>query len=430
MNKMGTIIGFTFKNKVKTKSFLITTLILVVLLSIGMNVPYLIKVFKGDDGAAKAGTPVGVVAEQGYQPAELLLAYTPPAETDDKVVFTSYASAEDAALKQGLDDGTIEGYLTFAAENSEGVPPVTYHSKDGEISDKVQAYLQSALQQVNTGLIVGDKLTQSQVAAVFSPVTIDTQQLSTDGTGSGAGQDEAIPGINFIVVYALLMLFFMSLMMTGNMISAEITSEKSSRIMEILITSASPLTQMFGKVIGIFLVGLLQIAIISASIAANLMLPHNSGVLTDFDLDLGQLDISIIAYGLVLYILGYFLYALMYAAVGSIVSRTEDLGQAIMPILMLGLVSFYIPLFSIANPDTMMIKVASYIPFTSSLSMLLRIGVGHVATWEILVSLLILLVTTFVFGWLAAKIYRTGVLMYGKRPSIKEIRKAMKAYKI
>lgn len=222
----------------------------------------------------------------------------------------------------------------------------------------------------------------------------------------------------------------MSIMMTGNMISAEVTSEKSSRIMEILITSASPLTQMFGKVIGIFLVGLMQIAIIALSVTANLMLPHNASVLTDFELDLSQLNIGLLVYGLILYVLGYFLYALIYAAVGSIVSRTEDLGQAVMPIMMIGFVNFYVPLFSIWAPDTTLVKVASFIPFTSPLSMLLRIGVGQVAFWEIIVSLVILLATTFVFGWLAAKIYRTGVLMYGKRPSIKEIRKAMKAYKI
>lgn len=429
MNKMGSIINFTFKNKVRTKSFMITTLILVLLLSIGMNVPYLIKVFKGEDGAKEA-TQIGVVAEQGFRPAELLLAYTPPAETDAQVEFTAYTSADDAALKQGLEDEKIEGYLTFASEGSEGVPPITYHSKDGDISDKVQSYLQTALQQVNTGLIVGDKLTESQVAAIFAPVSIGTEQLNADAAASGSEEGDAKPVINYVVVYVLLMLFFMSVMMTGNMIAAEITSEKSSRIMEILITSASPLTQMFGKVIGIFLVGLLQIAIISASIAVNLMLPHNSGILSDFNLDLGQLNASILVYGFILYILGYFLYALMYAAVGSIVSRTEDLGQAIMPVMMLGFVSFYIPLFSISNADTMLVKVASYVPFTSSLSLLLRIGVGQVATWEILVSLAILLVTTFIFGWLAAKIYRTGVLMYGKRPSIKEIRKAMKAYKI
>ncbi|MEK3674344.1 ABC transporter permease [Paenibacillus sp. FSL R10-2771] len=429
MNKMGSIINFTFKNKVRTKSFMITTLILVLLLSIGMNIPYLIKVFKGEDGAKEA-TQIGVVAEQGSRPAELLLAYTPPADTDAQVEFTAYTSADDAALKQGLEDEKIEGYLTFASEGSEGVPPVTYHSKDGDISDKVQSYLQTALQQVNTGLIVGDKLTESQVAAIFAPVSIGTEQLNADAAASGSEEGDAKPVINYVVVYVLLMLFFMSVMMTGNMIAAEITSEKSSRIMEILITSASPLTQMFGKVIGIFLVGLLQIAIISASIAVNLMLPHNSGILSDFNLDLGQLNASILVYGFILYILGYFLYALMYAAVGSIVSRTEDLGQAVMPVMMVGFVSFYLPLFSISNPDTLLVKVASFVPFTSSLSLLLRIGVGHVAFWEIMVSLAILLATTFVFGWLAAKIYRTGVLMYGKRPSIKEIRKAMKAYKI
>ncbi|WP_019913825.1 ABC transporter permease [Paenibacillus sp. HW567] len=434
MNKMGTIIGFTFKNKVRTKSFTITTLILVLLISIGMNIPYMIKVFQGDDGAAKT-TQIGVVAEQGNRVAGLLTAFTPPAPANadkaaDKVLLTPYASADDAALKKGLDDGTIEGYLTFAAQAGDGVPPVTYHSKDGELNGDVQTYLQNALQQVNTQLIVGDKLTQEQVAAMFAPVSIGTQQITTDGTAGADMPEKPKPIINYVIVYALLFLFFMSIMMTGNMISAEVTSEKSSRIMEILITSASPLTQMFGKVIGIFLVGLLQIAIITASVAVNLMLPHNASILSDFNLDLGQLNVGILAYGLILYILGYFLYALMYAAVGSIVSRTEDLGQALMPVLMLGLVSFYIPMFSISAPDTMLIKVASYIPFTSPLSMLLRIGVGEVAFWEIAVSLVILLVTTFVMGWLAAKIYRTGVLMYGKRPSIKEIRKAMKAYKI
>ncbi|WP_342438198.1 ABC transporter permease [Paenibacillus sp. FSL L8-0436] len=429
MNKMGTIIGFTFKNKVRTKAFLITTLILVVLLSIGMNIPYMVKQFQGDDGSAKNQVQIGVVAEDGNRVAELLQAYSPP-EGVTPVTISPYATADDAALKKGLDEENIEGYITLGAQSGEGIPAVTYYSKNGEIDSDVQSYLQNALQQANTQLIVGDKLTAEQVAAMYTPVSIGTQQISSEGAGNEGAAKESPPIINYVIVYALLMLFFMSIMMTGNMISAEITSEKSSRIMEILITSAAPLTQMFGKVIGIFLVGILQIAVISASVAANLMLPHNASILTDFDLDLGQLDISILLYGLVLYILGYFLYALMYAAVGSIVSRTEDLGQAIMPILMLGFVNLYLPMFSISVPDTMLVKVASFVPFTSPLSMLLRIGVGEVATWEILVSILILLATTLLFGWLAAKIYRTGVLMYGKRPSIKEIRKAMKAYKI
>lgn len=429
MNKMGTIIGFTFKNKVKTKSFLVTTLILMLLITVGMNIPYLVKVFQGDDASGN-GIQIGVIAGEDHALASMLKAYVQP-ETDEleQVTIQDYPSAEDAALKKALDDGTTQGYITFAEPAGEGVPPVTYHSNDGEINGSVRFFLQNALQQANTQLIVGDKLTQEQVTAMFAPVQISTEQLITDGNPAEEA-DTSVPVIDYVVVYVLLFLFFMSIFMTGNMIAAEVTAEKSSRIMEILITSASPLSQMFGKVIGIFLVGMLQIAVIVLTVAVNLMLPHNSTVMTDFDIDLSQLNISLLAYGLVLYVLGYFLYALLYAAVGSIVSRTEDLGQASMPIMMLGLVAFYIPMFSLGNADTMLLKVASFVPLTSPLSMLLRIGVGEVALWEILLSLGLLLVTIFCFGWLAAKIYRTGVLMYGKRPSIKEIRKAMKAYKI
>lgn len=255
MNKMGTIIGFTFKNKVRTKSFMITTLILVLLLSIGMNLPYIIDQFKGDSAKSEV-TQIAVIAEEGNQVAELLKAYTAP-EGMPQAKIVQYASAEDAELKKALDEETVEGYVTFAEPTGEGLPPVTYHSNDGELNGDVQVYLQNALQQANTQYIVGDKLTSEQIAAMSTPVQITTQQLNAGG-GSENSQEDT-PAINYIIVYAMLMLFFMSIMMTGNMIAAEITSEKSSRIMEILITSASPLAQMFGKVIGVFLVGILQI---------------------------------------------------------------------------------------------------------------------------------------------------------------------------
>jgi len=430
MNKIGTIIGFTFKNKVKTKSFMVITLILVLLLSVGMNIPYMIKLFQGDDGAKSTGIHIAVVAESGNRASEILKNYTDRVQPASEIVLDQYTSAADAGLQKAVKEGELDGYIQFGTDSDPGLPPVTFYSPDGEMDAGVQSFLQLALQQVNAQLIAGDKLTPEQIGAMNAPVLIDTKQIDTESAGSSDTETEAQAAINFVVVYALLMLFFMSIMMTGNMIAAEVTSEKSSRIMEILITSASPLAQMFGKVIGIFLVGLVQVVIIVATTAVNLRLPHNATILTDFDLDLSQLNFSLLSYGLLLYILGYFLFAIMYAAVGSIVSRTEDLGQASMPIMMLAFAAFYIPLFSIANPDTMLVKVASYVPFTSPLTMLLRIGVGHVELWEILTSLVILLVSILGLGWLAAKIYRTGVLMYGKRPTIKELRKAMKAYKI
>lgn len=178
--------------------------------------------------------------------------------------------------------------------------------------------------------------------------------------------------------------------------------------MEILITSVKPLNQMFGKIIGIFLVGLVQIAVFGVVVAANLMLPNNVGMLQEFHLSLTDLNISVLLYGLVFYIVGYFLFAVLYAAVGSIVSRTEELGQAVMPITMLGLAAFYIGIFSISSPGTMLIKVTSFIPFTAPTAMLVRIGMGTVPTWQILISLALLVVSIIVFGWLSAKIYRTG----------------------
>ncbi|WP_379127866.1 ABC transporter permease [Paenibacillus sp. sgz500958] len=429
MNKMGTIIGFTFKNKVKTKSFMVITLILVVLLSIGMNIPYMIKMFQGDDGGENAGVHLAVVAQSGNQASELLKSYVSRVQPASEITVDQYTSADDSKLQQDIKDGKVDGYVEFGTDSDPGLSSVTFYSQDGKLEGEVQSFLQIALQQVNAQLIAGNKLTPEQISAMNTPVMIDTKQISTDGTG-GAEEEKDTPIINYVIVYVLLMLFFMSIMMTGNMIAAEVTSEKSSRIMEILITSASPLAQMFGKVLGIFMVGLLQIVIIAATVAANLTLPHNASILTDNDLDLGQMNVSLLTLGLVLYILGYFLYALMYAAVGSIVSRTEDLGQAVMPIMMLAFAAFYIPLFSISSPDTLLVKIASYVPFTAPLTLLLRIGVGEIAPWEIIMSLVILLVTILGMGWLAAKIYRTGVLMYGKRPTIKEIRKAMKAYKI
>lgn len=433
MNKMGTIIGFTFKNKVRTKSFLVTTLIMVILLSIGMNIPYFIKLFKGEDGASganNAGVQIAVIADSGNRASELLKSYAASMTAENEVTVEQYTSVEDASLQEALQEKRFDGYIELGEASETGLPPVTFYSTDGEMDGEVQTFLHMGLQQVNAQLIAGDKLTPEQIGAMNAPIQIDTQEISLGDSGVVEADKESPEVINYVIVYVLLMLFFISIMMTGNMIAAEVTAEKSSRIMEILITSASPLAQMFGKVIGIFLIGMLQIAIIAATVAANLMLPHNSAILSEFDMDLGQLNTSLLTYGLILYVLGYFLYALIYAAIGSLVSRTEDLGQAVMPVTMLGLVTFYIPLFSISNADTLLVKVASFVPFTSPLSMLLRIGTGEVAMWEIVVSLVILLASIFIFGWLAAKIYRTGVLLYGKRPSMKELRKAMKAYKI
>ncbi|MHB0882665.1 ABC transporter permease [Paenibacillus sp. SEL1] len=439
MNRLGTVIGFTFRQKARTKSFIITTLVLALLITIGMNLPYLISLFKGD-GAGGSGTTaaehhrLGLIAGSRIEVANQLEQFTKE-QSSPAAIWVRYDSVQAPAMQQALKNGELQGYVQFTepAAKGDAFPKVEYVSVEKEPSPAVITLLQTGLQEAKVKAIMGgNALTSDQIREISTPVLVDSREVDGPSEAGGAvgTEKKETSMINYGLVYVLMILFFTSSMMTGNMIAAEVTSEKSSRIMEILITSVSPLTQMFGKIIGIFLVGLLQIAVFAAVVCANLMLPHNNVILSSAGLDLSQLNIAVLGYGLVFYILGYFLYAVLFAAVGSIVSRTEELGQAIMPITVLSLAAFYIGIFNIAAPDTIFVKVAGYIPFFSPTVMLLRIGLERASLLEIWLSLGILVASILLFGWLAAKIYRTGVLMYGKRPSFKELRKAMKAYKI
>ncbi|MCT1402273.1 ABC transporter permease [Paenibacillus sp. p3-SID867] len=434
MNNMWTVIRFTFMNKVRTKSFLVSTLIFALIITIGINLPFLIQMFTGDKAGSEETTRIGLVYGQEQTLAEQLET-TWSNLPSTSYEFVKYETADEAALNKDIKDGVIEGYLKFEAKEGNAFPTVVYSYEDEAMSPELQSNLQAALQVAKTRSIVdGLNLSDAQINELNTPVQIDARGIDPTETGNAGGasgeKEGASEVINYIVVYALIILFFFTLMGTGNMIASEVTTEKSSRIMEILITSVSPLSQMFGKVIGMFLLGLSQIAAFGVVTAVNLMLPHNMDTLKDMNLDLTAIDPMLLVFGLIFYILGYFLYAMLYAAIGSIVSRTEDLGQAVMPITMLSLVAFYIAIFSLSAPNSMLMKVSTYIPFISPTTILVRIGLGDIPVWEILLSLAILVVAILIFGWLAAKIYRTGVLMYGKRPTFKELRKAMKAYKM
>ncbi|MGG4104101.1 ABC transporter permease [Paenibacillus lautus] len=434
MNNMWTVIRFTFMNKIRTKSFLVSTLIFALIITIGINLPFLIQMFTGDKAGSEETTRIGLVYGQEQTLAEQLeTTWSNLPTTSYELV--KYETADEAALNKDIKDDVIEGYLKFEAQEGNTFPTVVYSSEDETMSPELQSNLQAALQVAKTRSIVdGLDLSDAQINELNQPVQIDARSIDPTETGNADGasgeKEGASEVINYIVVYALIILFFFTLMGTGNMIASEVTTEKSSRIMEILITSVSPLSQMFGKVIGMFLLGLSQIAAFGVVVVVNLILPHNIDTLKDMNLDLTAIDPMLLVFGLIFYILGYFLYAMLYAAIGSIVSRTEDLGQAVMPITMLSLVAFYIAIFSLSAPNSMLMKVSTYIPFISPTTILVRIGLGSIPFWEILLSLAILIVSILVFGWLAAKIYRTGVLMYGKRPTFKELRKAMKAYKM
>ncbi|WP_138495035.1 ABC transporter permease [Paenibacillus pinistramenti] len=428
MNKLGTVIRFSFMSKIRKRSFVVTMIVLAVLITVLANVPYLLDKYMNKDDQP---LNIGLVYEPQPQVAEKLRLVSDQLKSPGYHFVDYKEQTSDSQLQQDLKSKKLDAYLKFSKEAAGGFPEVTYVSKSGDDPDQdVAAALQNVLQTVKMQTIAGGSLSDSQLAELATPVALNAEKAGSADGEAGAKSNEASEAANYIYVYVLIILFLMINTTTGSMIASEVTAEKSSRIMEILITSVSPLVQMFGKIIAMFLLGLLQIAFFAAVVGINLSMPHNIDAIKGLGVDITQLSLDVFLYGLVFYILGYFLYATLFAAIGSLVSRTEELGQAIMPITLMLMVSFYIGIFSIATPDAMLIKIASYIPFTAPISMLVRIGVSEVAPWEIAVSLAILLAATLLFGWLSAKIYRTGVLLYGKRPSLKELGKAMRAYKM
>ncbi|MHA6480465.1 ABC transporter permease [Paenibacillus sp. strain BS8-2] len=436
MSKFGTVVGFTIRNKITGKAFVITTLIIALVISIGIHLPYIIEQFDKGDKATNIGY-VQMTGQEADQTGDLLKSFYESQE-NPTIVMVPFENKGDAAanekqLKQAIEDGEIKGYLEFGDTLTDsGFPEMKYKSEK-LLEFGMTESMQNALIQIRQVNILKDAgLTDEQMKLLSAPIKIDTVQIYT-GEGSGgdnSGRTKEEQGVNMGVVYVMMIFLFMAIMMSGNMIASEITSEKSSRVMEILITSVSPLTQMFGKIFGMFVVVIIQVAFYVAVILGNASLPHNEGALGNLDIDLSLVDPVLIMYAILLFFLGFFLFATLYAAIGSIVSRTEDLGQAVLPMTFISLAGFYIAIFSISTPDSLLVKVSSYIPLFSPFTMLLRLGLTEVALWETLLSFGILIVSIYVSVYVSAKIYRTGVLMYGKRPTWKEIRKAMKAYKI
>ncbi|THF77986.1 ABC transporter permease [Cohnella fermenti] len=427
MNNLWTVMSFTMRTKLRGKSFLILTILIALLLVVGSNLPYLI------DKMAKGGGPVKVGYAQSEQ-ADLVtsLSAVLSALPEPKVELVPVETPADeagrtAALRQAIEEKMIKGYLQFVTTGDASFPSVTYLSKK-QLSTDASQQLQASLQAVKTDAAVKDaNLTQEQLAKLTAPISFSSIRLDElDGTGKT--QEERDTAL--LLTYVILILLFMSVMVSGQMIASEITSEKSSRIMEILVTSVAPLQQLFGRVLGTFVVAVVQLVVFVGVAVLNLTLPHNKDSFLSLGIDFGNVDPLLLVFAVLMYLAGFFLYAMLFASIGSLVSRTEDLGQAVLPITMITLAGFYIAIFGMNSPESSFITICSYIPFFSPFLLFLRIGLAEPAWWEIALSVGILLASILAIGWLAAKIYRTGVLMYGKRPTIAELRRAMKAYKV
>ena len=243
-------------------------------------------------------------------------------------------------------------------------------------------------------------------------------ELNRKKVTSGGGVEEG-GRADFVVAFVMLFFIYMSVLIYGLFVMRGVIEEKQSRIVEVLVSSVRPTQMMLGKVIGIGLVGLTQIAVWALS--ALLLTTVGVSVFASRGMTMPNIPISLLIYFVVFFVLGYFLFATLYALVGSTVSSEEEAQQAQIPVTMLLIVPMVIFNMIIANPTSTASIVLSMIPFFAPTLMMMRIAVVNPPFWQILLSMGIMVATILLCVWIAARIYRVGILMYGKRPSIAEL---------
>ena len=248
--------------------------------------------------------------------------------------------------------------------------------------------------------------------------------IFVSGSVESLGKDQME---NFFYTYIMIFALYMVILLYGQMVATNVATEKSSRAMEVLITSAKPTSMMFGKVIASCLAGLIQLVAVfgSALVFYNLNKSYWGGnMIID---SIFNIPTELFVYMLVFFILGFLIYAFMFGAVGSTASKLEDINTSVMPITLLFIIAFIVVVTSMSsgNIDNTLMTVCSYIPFTSPMAMFTRICMSTVPLYEILISIAILIGSTVGIGVISAKIYRVGVLLYGTTPKLGAILKAV-----
>lgn len=414
MNKLFIVLFQTYFNRLKSKPFIFTTLVTILFIFLITNLPSIMDSFDKDEADR-----VGVMSSESYY--SLLDQQLSLMESNIEIM--PYEGSEEEA-QEAIDSGEIDSYLVL--ESTEDGNPQGVYKAETVAEQKTPQILQSALQQIKSSIAAEQAgVTQEQLLKIDQPVMFEKIALE-----KGAKTEDELNQAR-VFVYILLFVIYFSVIFYGNMVAVEVAAEKSSRVMEILISSVSPVKQMFGKILGVALLGLTQYAVIILCGYLFLKFKDDDFTTSGFMsfLDFSNLSASLVIYAVLFFVLGYLLYATILAMVGSLVSRAEEVQQVILPVQFLIIIAFFIAMFGLSTPSAPIITVTSYIPFFTPVVMFLRIGMLSVPFWEIALSLVLLVGTTVFFAILGAKVYRGGVLMYGKSSSIKDIGKALKLSK-
>ena len=401
MQQFFTVFKYEFKKIVLSKGYLISTGIMAIILAGVFFLPQLIsdlKLFKSDDN-----TPVALI-KTDYQNSETLVQTIHAALPNYEVKLTDKSTEE---AKQEV----INDKAKFFIEANHDLTEVTEYSKIGfsEASTREVQSIDTIVKNLRqSDLLAEQNLAPAAIAKVLNPdVKINLETVNKNGAASVI--------YTFVLIYAL----YMAITFYGSHVMNSVVTEKTSRAMEVLATSVKPNALLFGKIISTSLAGLIQIAaiIIEAFICVKISSANNPSF--PVNQIISNIPTQILVYMLIFFLLGFLIYSFLYGAFASTVSKIDELGSAVMPVQIIIIFTFFVTMSAInsGNADTPFNVFLSYFPFTAPMMMFTRAIISNVSTLEIILSILVLIVSTYFIGWLSARIYRVGILMYGEKPN-------------
>lgn len=393
------VMKFTIKDMVKRKSFIISTLIILLLIVLGFNVPNIIKSIKGEE----TGDKLLIVDNENVFEGNLELL-----KQMDLGYEIEIGTATFNEIKTKIENGDI--YEAIMVEKQDNNIKIRYIVESTTMMSGVPEGLVNTMNSLYTNMQINKLgLTEAELQSITPNFEFTLEQT----------EEEEAKG-NILVMMLMSIVLFYAIYFCAYQVSSSITTEKTSKIMETLVTSTTPRTIVLGKTIGIGIVGLLQMIVIvgTALISATAFLEPG---LLDSVLDMSNITPFLGIITAIYFILGYLVYSLLYALTGSTVSKPEDIQSANTPVALLAVIGFYLSYFTMMNPTSELNLFAALFPISSPFCMPFRIMMGLSNGTDIAISIAILVVTILIVAKVAIRIYSNAILNYGTKMSFKDI---------
>ena len=421
-----------YLTRVRTRTFVLLTAVLTIVGVVLVLLPTWLTALVGDD---REDASIAVTSDVDDLPSEPTSALSlqlnsflgMPGVTAGPDRFRVEAATDAEAARRDVTEGRLDGLLTIT-RNDDGDLEFDYFTEAS--AGGLDATL---VRQAASVLAIQDRLSRAGVAPseqprIFAPAAFDMTPVDPDADSGDEPTPQEFAG-RFLLAPALIVIMFVSIITYGQWVATSVGEEKTSRVMELLIGAASPIQLLTGKVLGAGGAGLTQYLAILIPASIALVLQGGGSALFGTGGEEGGAGLSLpllLAFG-AFFMLGFALYASLYAAAGSMVSRQEEVQQVIMPMMFLATGGYMVSYFAMTQIDEGWVRILSYVPFFSPYLMITRLVIGQVQPYEVVLAVALLLIGTAVMFWVAARVYRAGVLLYGQRPGVRTVFQALRA---